>query len=265
MRPLVFKESGKIALVRYQADGTLAMESTDMVIGNGTVQSIANSVNYESTELEDGNSMFPMGVYDTGVTGEVTVTMSSFAPRLYAALVGDTPTETESDTLWEADKEHTIPDSSPYEITLDHEPKGDGKMFVIDDEGNLFSSAEVSAAGSYVLTGDTLAFHEDDAGKAIYVTYEWTGKSLGFGLQASGSRPVYHAIITGQAIDVDEINSYPINLLIDKCKSSDEISEPPRQSTPESWSFNLRVLKPRPGRLAVDWKYNIIDSGASPA
>lgn len=265
MRPLVFKESGKIILAKFQADGTLKMDPSDMVIANGTVQSIQPNINFAVTELPDGNSLFPMGRYDTGVTGQVVVTMSSFQPNLYAALIGTSVKDVPGDTLWSADTEAIIPDETPYTIKLDHTPKTNGNLFVAGEDGTMFTKAEAEPeAGKYSVTDDTLTFAADDAGKTVFISYEWTTNAKTFGIETAGARPVLHAIISGYAVDEGELNRYPVNIIIDKCKATDNINMPPRQKTPEPWSFTLGVERPRPGRRPVDWKFVVTDSDGSP-
>ena len=265
MRPLVFRESGRLILVKYKSDGTLSFEPDQMVLANGTVQSIAPNVNFSVTELPDGNSLFPMGRYDTGINGQLVVTMSSFQPKLYAALIGTDVEEEATGTLWVADYAETIPDESPYTITLAHTPKAGGALFIADVNGDLFDEAETTpVAGEYTISDNVLTFNEADAGKTVFISYEWTGTTKKYGIRTSGSRPVLHAIISGNAVDEDEINTYPVNIFIDKCKASDDIKPPTMQNTPEAWSFTLSVLRPRPGRRPVDWKFAIADATGSP-
>lgn len=257
----MFREAGRIVLAKFKADGTLDFDKENMVVGNGTVQSIAPNVNITTTELDDGNALFPMGVYDSRIAGQILVTMSSFQPTLYAALLG-TEVEEETDAkLWSADEPHTIPEDEPYEVKLNHDTitSPAGAIVVVGADGTLFDEATEAVAAGEFAVDDTdpskLEFHADDGGKAIFVTYEYEADVSKFGLRESGARPVLHAIVSGYAIDEDEINYYPVNLIVDKCKAAEDINMPIRQREPEAWTFTLNVLKPRAGRKPVDWKF----------
>ena len=60
---LLLPRAGRIVLRKFSASGALP---DNFVVNNGTVESIGANVNIATTEAADGNSDFPMGVYDTG-------------------------------------------------------------------------------------------------------------------------------------------------------------------------------------------------------
>lgn len=257
MRPIVFKEAGKIVLVPYNADGTLNFTSDKVVTNVGKLVSIAPSVTINTSTLTDGNSDWQM-VFDAGRTGQITVTMATFQPKLYAALMGTNVTEGGSGTMWAADEGYTIPSVAPYEVTLAHTPATNGTLIVVGEDGTAFNKVETApaAAGEFSLSDNKLTFHAGDAGKAIFVTYEWSATGVtAFGLPERGSRPALYAVISGIVTSDDESAVYDTNIIIDKCKASGDIAQPTMQREPQNWNFTLQVLQPRPGNKAVDYKF----------
>lgn len=258
MKPVIFPKAGKIALVRYGADGALDLSNPANFIGaNGKVQSITPSVEINTSELADGNSDWPMGVYDTGKSGTIQVTMSSFQPNLYAALMGTAIEKESNQKMWAAEEEKTIPSSGSFVVELDHEVAAGGTIVVLNNEGSPFVSVDSGpAAGEFTVSGNQLTFNSVDAGKEIFVTYEHiVTSSEKLYLPSSGSRPVLHAIISTIATNEDETQQFDANIIIDKCKATGAIAPPPQQREPQPWNFTLRVLKPRSGYNPVYWRY----------
>lgn len=258
MRPVIYPRAGKIILVRFSAGGTLDLTNPENFIGaNGTVQTITPSVEIATTDMADGNSDFPMGVYDTGKNGTIQVTMSSFQPRLYAALMGTEKVDETNQNMWAAEEEKTIPDSAPFDVKLDNVVAADGTIVVLNNDGSPLVSVDAApATGQFSVSADTLTFNSTDAGTAIFVTYEHQAPtSERIYLPSSGSRPVLHAIISTLATSEDETQEYNANIIVDKCKATGAMSPPPQQREPQPWNFTLRILKPRGGYNPVYWRF----------
>ena len=258
MKPIIFSNSGKLTLVQYAADGSLTIDSTKTNKAVGTFQSITPSINVKTTELPDGNSDWPMGEYDTGRSGQVQVEMSSFQPSLAAVLLGTTATDSTSEDFWAVEEEKSVPASGTYVVILDHAVKAATVPIIADNSGSPFAStASGPAAGQFTVSGASITFNSVDAGKEVVATYMWTGtQATTFGLAGSGSRPQLYAIMSGLATDEDEINTYDVNLIIDKCKATGDLNPPKMQREPQPWSLTLKVLKPRAGNKAVNFKFN---------
>lgn len=254
MRPVVFKEAGKIMLVYYNPDGTLSRTPTNIVSNIGKVASIAPSVTWNTSNLTDGNSPWDMH-FDTTQTGQIVVTMSEFQPKLYAALIG-TKTEIKTNKiLWAIDEEFTI--EADATVTLAHTPKTDGAIVVIGGDGTEFTKAETGpTAGQYTIATNKLTFATEDVGKAVFVTYEWEASDvLNFGLPAKGSRPALHAVVSGLVSSADGVTNYYTNIFIDKCKATGDLASPQMGREPQPWNFTLQVLPPRPGIKPVDYDF----------
>lgn len=258
MRAIIHPKAGKITLVQFNADGTLSLTDASKYIGaNGTVQTIKTSIDVKSSELPDGNSDWPMGVYDTGRDGSIEVTMSSFQPKIYAALMGVTTTAETNQKMWAAEEEQTIPATAAYTVDLEHAVAAGGTIVVLDQSGSpLVSVASGPAANQFTVSSATLTFNSADANKAIFCTYEFTAPtSEKLYLPTSGVRPALHAIISTEATSDDQITTYDANIIVDKAKASGAMSPPPLQREPQPWTFTLKVLKPRGGFNPVYWRY----------
>lgn len=260
MKPIIFPQAGNITLVKYSSDGTL--DFANAVTAVGTVQSITPGVNYATSELQDGNSQWPLGIFDTGINATLRVSMSSFQPNLYAALIGTNVTEAANDTLWAVEEGAIVPSASPYEVTLAYTPVTGGTIIVAYTDGKLLTqvtdATSLTAAGQYYVSGSTITFHSADAGKEVLITYEYSATNVtSFGIPESVIRPALHAIISVKATDESQVGQYNANIIIDKCKGEGNINTPALQKDPQAWEFTLRVLKPRHGMKAVDFKYAV--------
>lgn len=259
MKPIIFAKAGKLAIFKYASDGSLSLVAGNLASkAAGAVQAIRPSINIQTSELADGNSDWPVGVYDTGKSGQVEITFSEFQPDVYAALIGSAALATAANKdLWEIEEEGAIPTNGTYEVTLAETPKTGGTIIVVNNEGSPFTKVASSpAVGEYSVTGNKLTFNSLDAGKEVFVTYEWTATSAdSMALPRSGSRPILHAIISGEATDDDQVTTYRTNIIIDKCKATGDLNPPPRQREVQPWTATLQVLKPRAGKNAVDFVF----------
>ena len=254
MRSIIYPRAGKIVFRKFLSSGAL---SDNFITNNGTVESIAANVNIATTSLADGNSDFPMGVYDTGKSGQVVVTMSSFQPALYAALMGSEMESLSDSEMRAVDQEISIPEPSPFVVALNHEPDSDGTIILVDKDGSPFvKQASSPAEGEFSVSDKNVEFNSANAGEAVFMTYEWQADLASrLALPAIGARPVMQAIVSTEATDEDEINIYDANIVVDKFKATGDINQPTQQREPQNWSFTLQVLKPRPGYNPVYWKY----------
>jgi hypothetical protein len=262
VKNIIYPKAGKIVLVKYNTDGSLAVSGTSLVGNTGVIEKIESKIEIKTQELADGNSDYPMGVYDVGSDGSVTVSLSEFNPALYAALSGASFDDAlASSQMWSADEEHSVGEAVANKVTLKNTPATLGSMVVIgDDSSPLVKVSSNPVSGQYSVSGTEMTFSASDNGKPVFVTYDWTASTASkIALPESISRPVYQAIISTEATDRDQVKKYAANIVIDKCKSTGGISQPPQQRTPQGWNFTLKVMKPRSGYNPVYWKYAAIN------
>jgi len=258
IQPIHFSKAGKLMFTKYVA-GALVRSSTNSYFRNGAVQSIVPNVNIKTTPLPDGNSDWDAAEPDTGKEGGFAVNLSFMPPELYAWLMGTTVEELSNTQMWANDEEILIPEDSPYTVDLDHTPAL-GTTILVDQNTSAWSkTASVSATPAtteYTISAAAAVFNSADAGKAVFLTYDWTALTASeFGLPKSGSRPVMECIISGEAVGEDESTFYDVNLVVDRCKSTGNINPPELGREPKPQSITLKVLKPRGSNKAVDFKF----------
>jgi len=256
MRALIFNKAGKIALTKYSA-GQLSYTPGNMVTRNGTVQSIQASVSYNTATLPDGNSDWPMGEYDVGADGKITVNLSSYQPEVLAFLLGTTVNDVANMGMMAIDEEQTVPAVSPFTATSKHTPNAEMTPVVVDDTASPFVKVSANpAVGQFSVSANVFSFSSADAGKNVYFTYDYSVSSGGkeFGIPKVVSRPAIQCIVAGEAVSEDESEVYDANIIVDRCKAVGDITPPEATREPKGWSFTLKVLKPRGQNKAVDYK-----------
>lgn len=259
MRPIIFNKAGNIALVKYKTDGTLDLtDPSKFVAANGVIESITPSIETTTSDLPNGNSDWPLGPFDTGRKGTIEVSMSSFQPNLYAALMGVDKVAESTQNFWAVNEPKSVA-TDDYTVTLENAVVAGGVITIVDNSGSPFASvASGPAAGQFTVAGADLTFNSADTGKEVFATYQYaTLTSERLSLPVSGARLALHAIIAGQAMSEDGTTVFDSNILIDKCKASGSIAPPPQQHTPAGWKFTLQVMEPRAGCKVVDFNYKL--------
>jgi len=260
LRPIVFNKAGNITLVKYNANGTLSLtDASKYIAANGVIESIKPDIETTSTELPDGNSDWPMGDYDSGKKGNIDVSLSSFQPNLYAALMGVSKVAETTENMWVSNEPGTIPESSAFVVSLENAVAAGGVIVVADNTGSPFvSAASGPTAGQYTVSGADLTFNSADASKQVFATYQYaSATSESVSLPDFSTRPKLYAIISGKAITEDEAATIPFNVIVDACKLAGKLTPPSQERAAKPWNFSLKVMKPRSGYKAVDFRYQL--------
>lgn len=260
IKNIIYPKAGKIILVRYTPEGILSVNNDSLVGNTGVVERIESAIEIQTNDLPDGNSDWPMGSYDTGTNGSITVAMSNFNAKLYSALTGANYSPGMQDAqMWSADEEVLVEKDSDNKFTfkLGHTPAPDGSIVLVDEMSSPFVKVSgVPAAGQFSVSSNVLTFSSADEGKNLFATYDWVAtEAVNLALPTLASRPVYQAIIETEATDKDLLKRYAANIVVDKCKADGSIAPPPQQRQAQGWSFSLKVLKPRNGKNPVYWRF----------
>ena len=241
-------------------DGIPTRSAANSYFRNGAVQSIVPSINIKTTELPDGNSDWPAAEVDTGKEGTVTINLSFMPVELYAFLLGTTVDDLVNTPMPVVDHEITVPDVSPYEVTLPHSPDTNRSVILVDQDASAWaktvSISAVPTQGQYTISAAAAVFNSADAGKSVFITYDYTALAAkSFGLPKSGSRTAMECVISGEATGEDESTIYDTAIIVDKCKATGNINPPELGREPKPQSITLKVLKPRGTNKAVDFKF----------
>lgn len=259
MQPIYFNRAGKIMLNKY-VNGVPVKSATTSFFRAGVVQSIQPNVTINGTPIEDGNSLWPAATPDTSIEGSIAVQLGFMPPELYAFIMGDTSQELTKVPFPAVDEEYTIPSTADavteqYIVKLNHAPLADSHFILVGTDGNAWEEVESEPGqGEYVLVGDELEFAAADAGKPIYVSYEYEAdKVTNFGLPKTPVRSNYELVIVGEATGEDDA-LYDVALTVDRSKVSGQINLPTQGGTPQPITITFSVLKPRGNNKAVDYK-----------
>lgn len=183
MQPIYFNKAGKFMLSKY-VDGRPKRSAKTSYFRNGVVQSITPNITINGTPISDGNSLWAAAQPDTSIEGTIAVQLGFMPPELYAFVMGDETEELETAPFPVIDEEILVPDEAPFEVTLANKPIADS-MILVDIHGNAWEKTEKQEdtenpeeflpieAGKYAITGDKLEFAKEDAGKALFVTYDF--------------------------------------------------------------------------------------------
>jgi len=109
--------SGRIKLTKYDPiTGALSTDPKDIRVCTETVQEIQKRKAVETYELPDGNSDYPMGIYEKGVKYDVSVILSDMSNATLAFL-NNVDLDTGSGTMKEI-ANISVPVVAPYEVAL---------------------------------------------------------------------------------------------------------------------------------------------------
>lgn len=255
MQPIYFSKAGKLQLNKY-VNGIPVRSSTTSYFRNGAVQQITPNITINGSPIADGNSLWNAANPDTSIEGTLAVQLGFMPPELYAFIMGDTSEELTNTPFPVVDEEITIPTEAPYTVSLKHAPI-DGTLIVVDKDAKPWSKAESEAeSGKYFvneINKDTLEFVEADAGKALFVSYDYqVAKATRFGLPKTPVRPAYQLVISTEATGEDD-TLCEAAVIVDRCKVLGSINPPQQGGTPQSVTITFTILKPRGNNRAVDY------------
>jgi hypothetical protein len=259
MQPIYFSKAGKFKLRKYK-NGVKSTDPADTYFRNGAIQSIQPTINIKTTALPDGNSDWDAAEPDTGKEGSVAVNFSFMPIDLYAFIMGTTVEDLVDTPMPVIDYEISIPEASPFVVTLPHAPDTSRQIILVDSDASAWaktaSVSAVPAAGQYTISAVAATFNSADAGKPIFITYDWIATAAkSFGLSKSGSREAMELTISDEATGEDESTIYDSALIVDKCKATGNINPPEQGREPKPASITFKVLKPSGNNKAVDYKF----------
>ena len=261
---VIYKKAGHIELIRLR-DGKRFLKT-------GVVQSIFFSPSLSTANVTDGNSSFGHQ-FTAGLSGQVRITLSSFQQKLYNALTTLAESEPKVIQTYTLSitgtfplinalnygtlrvlEDHGIPAREPYAITISRTPVSPPDILVFGENNEPFTYTEGEPVeGEFKVAGREITFYPGDAGKWVTVAYEATGVDIKrFGIEESAGHDVFSLNVTGEAVLRSDEGVVKIDALtFNRVMPVGEIPPPERRKEPQTWSFTLQGLKPKPGREAV--------------
>jgi len=251
--PILPLRAGNVAVFRFNANGTLSKTADKAVTNPGTVSSIERTHSVETKELPDGNSQYPMTIRDTKTNDRIRVNFSSFQPQLYALVAGENIEDKQNVTMSIVEEKKTIDDTN-YTIKLDPTYDGKGMLLVTGIDSTQFAKAESTpTAGEFSVSADTLTFSSADAGKEVFLTYDYTAtEATVSSATTTPKRPAIHLIVgTDVSSQPGDANAYRNNIVVDKCKAVGDLKPPDQKTDTDGWSVEFQVLEPRGGQPPI--------------
>lgn len=257
--PILPLRAGNVIAFQFDADGTLDKKTAEKAMtNNGTVQSIGRTNSTETKEYPDGNSRYPMTVRTLKTNDKFKVNFTSFQPNLYALVTGESIEEKQSVTMSVVEEKKTIDDTT-YTIKTDPVYDGTGMLFITGVDSTQFTKVESApATGEFSVSADTLTFSSADAGKEVFLSYDYTAASaVESAASTTQKRPAIHLIIGSEvAKQPGDVNAYRSNTIIDKCVAVGDVNTPEQKPDTDGWSVEFQVLEPRGGQKPVKTLYD---------
>jgi len=253
MQPIVFSKAGKIRLNKY-VNGVPVMSPETTFTRAGIVQSIQPNITINGTPITDGNSLWNAANPDTNIEGNLVVTLGSMPPDLYAFIMEDTIKDHASISFPVNDEELVVPSTSPFEVTLKHTPDDSRPIILVDADASAWAKVSATpAAGQYQISASAVIFNSADAGKSVFITYDYTATNAkSFGLPKEPKRKSYEMVISTEAVGEDESTDYNVALVVDRCKVNGSINPPQIGIEPQPVSITFNIQRPRGGKRALD-------------
>lgn len=259
MSPILPLKAGRVIAFRFGDDGTLDRKSADKVVTNpGTVESISRTNSVETKEYPDGNSRYPMTIRTLKANDRFRVNFSSFQPELYALVTGESIEKKENVTMSVIEAKKTI-DDEKYTIKMNPVYDGEGMFFVTGTDSTQFTKTDSTpGVGEFSVSADTLTFSSADAGKEVFLSYDYTAtEAVESAASTTQKRPPLHLIFDSEvAKQPGDVNAYRSNMIIDKCTAVGDINTPEQKPDTDGWSVEFQVLEPRGGQKPVRTLYD---------
>ena len=247
--------AGTMIAFNFDADGTLSKTVDKAVTNPGTVASIERTHSVETKELPDGNSQYPMTIRDIKTNDRVKINFSSFQPQIYAMFAGETIEEQQDVTMSIIEEKRTI-DGDDFTIKLEPSYDDTGMLLVTGIDSTVFEFEKETnppAAGQFSISADALIFNSADAGKEVFLSYDYTApNAVVSSASTKPKRPAVHMIIgTEVASQPGDVNIYRSNIVVDKCRAVGDLKPPDQKTDADGWSLEVQVLEPRGGQSPI--------------
>jgi len=267
---VIYQKAGNIELVRYRDDKRF--------LKVGVVQSISFINTIAQSTLVNSNAAFD-DIFKTDMSARIEISLNSFQQKFYSVLTdikdvdpanidicilsitGLMPTIQILDfgTMRVIDESGVHPEE-PHSITLSRTPISPGDIVVYDEDNNLFTYTDDEPnEREFRVSGRELYFNAVTMGKEFVVAYDTTGVNIGrMQMDNSMSSDIFSLTVTGEAVLRKDSGIVKFDAItFDRVMTVGVVPYPTRQKEPQGWNFTLQVLKPRPGRNAIDFAIQV--------
>jgi len=254
--------SGRVIFTKIDPlTGALSTKPEDKRICTETCDGITRSKALNTYEIPDGNSNYPAGIYETGVTYNVGINFTTHNTATLAFLQNSKITNA-AGTIKEL-VETMIPMEAPYEI----EALGKivGTPTVLDSESVPFEESETEelVAGEFdLVTGtapakDKIVFAAADAGKTVFIEYVFEAAEVeAYDVEENHINPTVQIEIIHETLSKDKTKRYKNNSTISRAQLSGNLDENlNKQHAPST--LNFTAIKPAGTKVVNNKKTEI--------
>lgn len=250
MKDYLAINAGRVIFTKYDPmTGALSTDPKDKRICTETIDGITRSKSIQTYDIPDGNSNYPAGTYETGMTYAVGINFTTLNTETLAFLQSAIITKA-AGTMKEV-TQTVIPFEAPYEIAA----LGTivGTPTILDSEGVLFTKAISPATPvtkEYDITvgvdpaPDKFIFNAADKGKSITVEYVFESAEVeGYDIEENAIHPTVQIEVIHETLSVDKTKKYKNNSIVNKATLTGNIDENlARQHVATNLNFN--AIKP---------------------
>ena len=249
--------AGRVVFTKFDPDtGALSTMPENKRICTEACDGITRSKTLNTYEIADGNSNYPAGIYDTGMTYAVGINFTTLNADTLAFLQGVAITKGAGKIKEVASI--VVPMETPYEVAL----LGvvDGVPTVLDDESTPFTATVTTGAPAvkeFEVASDTIVFNEADAGKPLMIEYTFEAMEVeSYDIDENGTHPAVQVEIIHETMSVDKTKKYKNNSIVNKMTLTGNIDENlARQHAPTTLNFN--AIKPLGSKVVRNKKTSI--------
>lgn len=242
--------------------GALSTKPEDRRICTETCDGITRQKALETYEIEDGNSNYPAGIYETGVAYNIGINFTTLNSATLAFLQ-NSKIRNAPGVVKEL-VETMVPMTEPYEI----ETFGTvvGEPTVLDDESKPFALAttpdaptakEFSVEVGTADNPDKIIFNKEDAGKVVHLEYEFESDEVeSYDIDENHINPVVQIEIVHETLAKDKTKRYKNNSMISRAQLTGNIDENlARQHAASTLDFT--AIKPAGTNVVMNKKTEI--------
>lgn len=256
IQPLIFNVAGNIRLTKFDACGRLRNDEKGYY-RHGDLFSVQPASNDTRQTIESGNSLYPVATRTTAKNDTLTMVFNTLDPEM-ESFVYDRTLVKQADTMKKIGYEVTIPDKAPFTVTLPYEISDLDNVFVVDVANDDFTKAVEPAtpvAKEFTAATDTLTFAEADAGKTVYVTFEYAvTDAIIEDVMPNDKSAIMQLEHSTEAVTEMNGQLYDIYMVYDRVEVT-EYATPLIGKTPGTRQVAFNVLKPRGTNPVVRKKY----------
>ncbi|HHX60996.1 MAG TPA: hypothetical protein GX707_09845 [Epulopiscium sp.] len=252
--------SGRIILTKVDPEtGALSTKPEDKRMCTETCDGITRKKTLNTYDIPDGNSNYPAGVYEEGITYGIGINFTTLNTATLAFLQ-NSKIEKGAGNIKEF-IETMIPVEAPYEIPL--LGKAVGVPTILDSESMPYKATETTGEPATkefeveAITLDKIVFNETDAGKVIFLEYVFEATEVeSYDIDENHINPTVQIEIIHETLAKDKTKRYKNNSTISRAQLTGDIDENLAKQHAAT-TLNFTAIKPAGTKVVMNKKTEI--------